>query len=135
MDKPSDVFDRGGEWAALTRFAADQRAGASLGVVSGRRRQGKSFLLEALCEAAGGFYFCAREGTDAESLAFLGRELGEFVDAPAPLRFETWAQAIDALLALGGDQPLPVVLDELPHLVHGNRSLPSIIQAAYGPRC
>ena len=134
MDKPYEMFDRDQEWAALTRFAADQRAGASLGVVSGRRRQGKSFLLEALCEAAGGFYFCAREGTDAESLALLGRELGEFVDAPAPMRFETWAQAIDALLALGRERPLPVVLDEFPYLVHGNRSLPSIIQAAYGPR-
>jgi hypothetical protein len=41
----------------------------------------RHFLLEALCEAAGGFYFWAREGTDAESLAFLGPELGEFTGA------------------------------------------------------
>jgi AAA+ ATPase superfamily predicted ATPase len=134
VDKPAEVFDRDREWAALTRFAADSQPGATLGVVSGRRRQGKSFLLEALCEAAGGFYFCAQEGTSAESLAFLGAALGRYAGAPAPLRFDSWAGAIDALLALGHDKPTPVVLDEFPYLAHADRSLPSTIQAAYGPR-
>jgi uncharacterized protein len=46
--KPPDMFDRDEEWAALSRFAADERPGATLGVVSGRRRQGKTFLLDAL---------------------------------------------------------------------------------------
>lgn len=53
MLKPADVFDRDAEWERLGRFAEDGRPGASLGVVSGRRRQGKSFLLEAVCEQAG----------------------------------------------------------------------------------
>ena len=46
--KPADIFDRDGEWAALSRFVADDRAGATLGVISGRRRQEKTFLLDAL---------------------------------------------------------------------------------------
>jgi hypothetical protein len=49
--KPGHVFDRDREWAGLTRFAANPHRGALLGVVSGRRRQGKSFLLEALTSA------------------------------------------------------------------------------------
>jgi len=49
FSKPADMFDRDEEWAALCRFAADDRPGATLGVVSGRRRQGKTFLLDALC--------------------------------------------------------------------------------------
>lgn len=56
MRKPADMFDRDREWAQLAGFATDERPGATLGVVSGRRRQGKSFLLEAVCEQAGGFY-------------------------------------------------------------------------------
>jgi hypothetical protein len=36
--------------------------GARLGVVSGRRRRGKSFLLQAFAEATGGLYFAAAEG-------------------------------------------------------------------------
>ena len=49
--KPDHVFDRDREWAGLTRFAANPHRGVLLGVVSGRRRQGKSFLLEALTSA------------------------------------------------------------------------------------
>lgn len=127
------MFDRDREWVALTRFAADPQPGATLGVVSGRRRQGKSFLLQALCEAAGGFYWCTQEGTDTESLAFLGEALATFLDSPAPLRFEDWRAAIDALLALGRDRPIPVVIDEFPYLAKANHALPSVIQAAYGP--
>ena len=134
MEKPDGMFDRDREWAALTRFAADAQAGATLGVVSGRRRQGKSFLLEGLCEAARGFYFCASEGTEAEALAFLGAALGAFTGSAAPLRLDGWAEAIDALLGLGRDRPMPVVLDEFPYLAHASPSLPSLIQSAYGPR-
>lgn len=134
VDKPADIFDRDREWSALVSFASDGAPGATLGVVSGRRRQGKSFLLEALCDVTGGFYFCASEGTDAESLAFLGAALGEYLHAPAPLRLDNWGTAIDALLDLGRDKAAVVVIDEFPYLAAANRAVPSVIQAAYGPR-
>jgi hypothetical protein len=35
--RPVEMFDREFEWSALAAFAADERAGATLGVVSGRR--------------------------------------------------------------------------------------------------
>jgi uncharacterized protein len=133
MEKPGEMFDRDREWAALVRFCQDEQRDATLGVVSGRRRQGKSFLLQALCDKADGFYFCAQEGTDAESLAFLGEAVAQFLGSPAPLRFADWHSAIDALLALGRERPLPVVIDEFPYLAKANPALPSIIQAAYGP--
>ncbi|GAA1897121.1 hypothetical protein GCM10009716_03990 [Streptomyces sodiiphilus] len=47
------MFDRDVEWSALAGFAVDERLGATLGVVSGRRRQGKTFLLRALCATTG----------------------------------------------------------------------------------
>jgi hypothetical protein len=43
--KPSHVFDRDREWRALDSFAFDPRGQATLGVVSGRRRQGKTYLV------------------------------------------------------------------------------------------
>jgi len=58
--KPNDMFDRDVEWAELVAFVSDERAGATLGIVSCRRRQCKTFLLRALCEAAGGFLLCGR---------------------------------------------------------------------------
>ena len=132
--KPTDMFDRDAEWLALASFADDERPGATLGVVSGRRRQGKTFLLRALCEATGGFYFAADEATDAESLSQFGTALGAHLGLPSALRFATWHEAFDGLLALGKDRPVPVVIDELPYLVQANPALPSIVQNALAPR-
>ncbi|MCI4063722.1 ATP-binding protein [Micromonospora sp. R77] len=44
-----------------------------------------------------------------------------------------WSAAVDALLALGYDRPVTVVLDEFPYLVRAARDLPSIIQHALTP--
>ncbi|WP_280215683.1 AAA family ATPase [Nocardia cyriacigeorgica] len=134
MQKPSDMFDRDREWAALARFAEDDQPGATLGVVSGRRRQGKSFLLEALCEVTGGFYFSAQEATDAESLVTIGEALTRHLDPVVPFTPTTWAQVIDVLLRMGAERNVPVVIDEFPYLARANPALPSIIQGAYSPR-
>jgi AAA+ ATPase superfamily predicted ATPase len=134
VQKPSDMFDRDFEWIQLGLFTADVEPGATLGVVSGRRRQGKTFLLRALCQATGGFYFAADEAADGESLRLIGAALGAHLGSPAPMRFADWREVADALLALGRDGPVPVVIDEFPYLARANPSLPSIIQNAFGPR-
>ncbi len=55
LDKPEWIFDRVDEWRHLAGFASRRPAGRpELGVVSGRRRQGKTYLLQALVEATGG---------------------------------------------------------------------------------
>lgn len=131
--RPAEMFDRDVEWAALCRFAQDATPGASLGIVSGRRRQGKTFLLRALCQAVGGFYFAAEEATDGESLRRIGAALAEHLGSPAALAFADWAEVFDALLALGRDNPVPVVIDEFPYLARANPSLPSIVQNALAP--
>ena len=133
LRRPAGMFDRDYEWTELGRFATDERPGVTLGVVSGRRRQGKTFLLSALCQMTGGFYFAADEATDGESLRRIGSVLAAHIDSPAPLVFESWHAVFDALLALGKDRPLPVVIDEFPYLARANPSLPSIIQNALAP--
>ncbi|MDI6103468.1 ATP-binding protein [Actinoplanes sp. NEAU-A12] len=133
LERPAEMFDREREWAALSAFATDPRPGALLGVVSGRRRQGKTFLLRSLCQATGGFYFPADEAADRESLNRLGALVAEYVDAPAPLAFDGWHQAIDALLRLGRERRIPVVIDEFPYLVRANPQIPSVIQNALAP--
>nr|WP_203689596.1 ATP-binding protein [Streptomyces sp. SID12488] len=124
------MFDRDFEWSALSRFIADPQPGATLGVVSGRRRQGKTFLLDAACRATGGFYFGATEATDAESLRRMGTALTTHVRPASPFHFADWSEAVDALLALGSERPVPVVIDEFPYLAKANPELPSIIQEA-----
>ncbi|MFC7550563.1 ATP-binding protein [Plantactinospora sp. GCM10030261] len=130
MRKPAEMFDREHEWSALGRFITDAAAGATLGVVSGRRRQGKTYLLDAACRAAGGFYFGATEATDAESLRRFSAALTAHSRPPAPHHFANWSEAIDAILSLGAERPTPVVIDEFPYLARANPELPSIIQEA-----
>lgn len=136
MDKPAGMFDRDFEWSELVRFASYQGPQATLGVVSGRRRQGKTFLLDGLCRAAGGFFFAASEATEAESLRQFGAALARFEKRPVPYRFTHWEEAVDALMAVpaSGGEPLVVVLDEFPFLAKASPELPSLLQRALGPQ-
>lgn len=134
LSKPADMFDREKEWSALSRFVTSGQANATLGVVSGRRRQGKTFLLEALCESAGGLYIAAEQASEAESLRTFAAAVEAFVGTALPVAFADWRQAIDALLSVGTETQIPVVIDEFPYLVKASPQLPSILQAALAPR-
>ncbi|GII76237.1 ATPase [Sphaerisporangium rufum] len=132
MRKPEHVFDREREWASLVSFASDTGRQARLGVVSGRRRQGKSYLLQALASSMGGIYFPALEVTEAVALRLFTDELIRFTGAPVPA-FRDWIDAIPYLFSVVQDRAVPVVLDEFPYLVKASPELPSIIQRELGP--
>ncbi|MEV4237035.1 ATP-binding protein [Nocardia sp. NPDC049737] len=91
-------------------------------------------MLEAVCEATGGFYFAADQATEAESLRYFAAAVAEFSGSRLPIRFDDWRQAIDALLAVTEDREVPVVIDEFPYLAKATPELPSIIQSALAPR-
>ena len=121
LAKPQSLIDRDLEWATLERFVSRRRR---LAVVYGPRRVGKSFLLDALSRAAGGYRYQAVTGVAATQLADFGRELGEELGA-GPLRLDGWADALDRLARL--DRPF-VALDELPYLTEATPELPSLLQ-------
>ncbi|TVP75996.1 MAG: ATP-binding protein [Gemmatimonadales bacterium] len=131
---PSDALvGREVEWARLVEFAHQADSPASLGLVWGRRRIGKSFLLQDLCEKVGGFYHHAFRGSEAEALRDLGHRLGEDRGLGSSLALENWTEAVEALLALGRGRERLVVLDEFPYLLEHSPSLESILQRAWGP--
>lgn len=118
---PQKMIDRDLEWKALGRFVdRDQR----LAVVYGPRRVGKSFLLEAVCRAAGGPRYQAVTGLPATQLADFGRELGEWLGA-GPLDLDGWADALERLARV--EAPV-VAIDELPYLTESTPELPSLLQ-------
>ncbi|MGH3720305.1 MAG: AAA family ATPase [Pseudonocardiaceae bacterium] len=128
LSKPSRIFDRDVEWRQLAAFASPAPGWPRLGVVSGRRRQGKTYLLEALAREGGGCYFGATQATEAESLRLFADAVGRCVQAPIPPRFLGWDEAIRYLFASAGSLSGPVVIDEFPYLSTVSPALPSILQ-------
>src|SRR5215475_8925439 len=95
LDKPQRIFGRDREWDGLSSWATRPTpGGASLGVVSGRRRQGKSFLLQALAEAAGGMYFAATEATETESLRLFAGALSRYTREVSEVPYRDWNDAV-----------------------------------------
>jgi uncharacterized protein len=133
LNKPAWVFDREREWQGLTAFVADPSPRATLGVVSGRRRQGKSYLLQALAQETGGLYFAATEATEAESLRLFADALVRYTREPIEQPFRDWNDAIGYLLSQFTGEPTLVVLDEFPFLSRVSPALPSILQRELGP--
>ncbi len=128
---PAGLFDREVEWAELVRFAAGPLERPSLGLVYGRRRHGKTYLLEHLTAATGGFYYQALEEERAPALERFGAAVAAFAGAPtwAASRFTDWAAALRALAETAAGRLL--VIDEFPYLLHDSPDLPSTIQAAF----
>ncbi|WP_405527458.1 ATP-binding protein [Streptomyces canus] len=133
MIKPERLFARDVEWRELGEFAASEQPGASLGLVYGRRRQGKTLMLELLARQAGGFLFAATQQSEAQNLADLGAAYASFRGLRRPVVFGDWREALDELLRIGEDGPAPVVIDEFPYLVSATPALPSYLQQALSP--
>ena len=129
--KPDHVFDRDREWDALIKFATSASSDVRLGLVSGRRRQGKTYLLDAVADAVGGLFYSATDATQTEALADFGTALAERTGG-GRYAFRNWDEALERLFAVVTDGI--IVVDEFPYLSKASPSLPSLIQRALGPR-
>lgn len=133
MEKPERLYGRDTEWNELTSFVASPVQGATLGLVYGRRRQGKTLMLELLAQQTGGFLFGATQQTEAQNLADLGSAYAAYRGLRHPVAFRTWREAVDELLRLGEEQARPLIIDEFPYLVSATPGLPSYLQQALTP--
>lgn len=103
--------------------AADN--GPQLVVMRGRRRVGKSYLLDRSLSGRRVVYFQADEGEERGHLDFLAAEVGRMVSAP--LEFGDWNAALDYLGTQAASEPLVVVLDEFQWLLRAQPHLDSIV--------
>jgi AAA+ ATPase superfamily predicted ATPase len=145
LSRPGDLFDRQQEWADLSDFATATTPGLRLGIVSGRRRQGKSYLLRRLVAARAGLYHQAQEVERAQALSRFADDVATGLGLPSgTLQFASWDDALrlalgyarrgspDSSLARSAAGPARlVVLDEYPYLLAHSPELPSVIQELY----
>lgn len=141
-ERPPDLFAREHEWEALDRFVRSDRAGMRIGVVSGRRRQGKSFLLRRLAARFDGLYHQAQEVERPQALARFAADVARRLALPdGAVSFSTWEDALRVALGLprpgaagaggaAGSRRL-VVLDEFPYLLGHSPELPSVLRQLY----
>ncbi|MEV4110576.1 ATP-binding protein [Nonomuraea sp. NPDC049695] len=141
MKKPSHIIGRDRQWRALEQFL---QAGGSdgplrLGLVSGRRRTGKTQLLTAACEALGGLYIaCVQDEGDLAARRRFASALSRHAGLGETVRGEpeSWERLLRAALdtaARVAPSGLPglVVIDEFPYVMKEAPQLPSLLQHLY----
>ena len=121
--------------------ALERAAGARPGmvVVSGRRRVGKTALLDRFAQERRAVFLPGTRAPVREAL----RRLEERLRAALPPRagdlldlghFENWDAALGYVLARTREEPLLLVLDEFPYLCEADAALPSTLQARWDHR-
>jgi AAA+ ATPase superfamily predicted ATPase len=130
MDRPLDLFDREHEWADLDQFATAAMDGPRLGVVHGRRRQGKSYLVRHLAEQTPGLYHQALEEERGPALAGIGALVAADAGIGGAVPYRSWQEALGELVRRAGEAR-PIILDEFPYLLAKAPELPSVIQAVF----
>ena len=116
------MIDRREELERLRTAAAQA---PELVVMRGRRRVGKSYLLDRSFAEHRLVYFQADEGETRGHLDLLASEVGRLVNAPVV--FSDWNEALTSLGEQAQRQPLVVVLDEFQWMLMAEPLLDSII--------
>ncbi len=130
--KPASLYDRDIEWDDLTGLVTGRGARLRLGILYGRRRFGKTFLLRRLVESVGGVYHIALQEERRSALDRFAATVSRQHAGMPPVRFHDWSQALRhavAMLGEGDAGPRVLVLDEYPYLRHASPELDSTIQA------
>lgn len=130
-ERPADLYDREQEWSDLVAFSVSPPTVPRLGLVYGRRRQGKSHLLRTLTASGRAIYHQALEEERAPALARIATLVASTRGLDAmEAGFPDWSAALRSLIDLAGPERA-IVLDEFPYLLARSPELPSAIQAAF----
>ncbi len=129
---PPNFVNREHELAELRALA--DRYEPALALLYGRRRVGKTYLLDHAWPDRRVFYFLAGNTTLEANRQELLRELTPFVADPRdvdPEERPTWRSVFRLLADLAAEAPLIVVLDEFQNLLHEGGAVASDLMAVW----
>ena len=120
------------ELTALERMY--KRDGFQMAVIYGRRRVGKTTLIDEFVKDKRVLYFTAQQKTSHQNLELLSAATYAAFSLPATLpAFASWNDALRFVVERVGkeppDTPLVIVFDEFPYAAEADPSLPSALQA------
>jgi len=105
-------------------------------VLYGRRRVGKTELLQQFCRGRRAVYFLAAQVRERDSLRSFRDALVECLEDPlaGSVEFPDWSAALQFVAERAKEGRLVVVLDEFPYLCEASPGLPSEIQRFWDTR-
>ncbi len=101
-------------------------------VLYGRRRVGKTELLNEFCKGKPHVFYSCREYTDEQQLAEFSKMLlshrgaNHYID-----KFADWDKAFSYIGELEGEDKTVIVIDEFPYMCKNNASIPSVLQIVW----
>lgn len=118
---------RGREMAVLSDSA--ESTGGQLVLLYGRRRIGKTYLLQRFSQGRKAIFYQATRQAQADELAAFTRQAEQVVGPlPPGYAFPDWERALEYLDERAGGERLIVILDEFPYLCESTDGLSSIVQ-------
>jgi len=118
-------FDRAKEKALLDQLVNSDKQ--EVFILYGRRRVGKTALLNEITRNKKGIYFTGRQVTAEELLRSFSASVSRLLNIEG-LVFATWEAALEKVFGLGKTQNVFLVMDEFQYMVEVVPSLPSILQ-------
>jgi len=99
-------------------------------VIYGRRRVGKTTLINEFIKDKEAVFYTGIEGNAKENLEGLSKSIyslsADFADTPSSIR--GFAEALEAVFAIAGQRRIVFVIDEFPYLANSYRTISSVLQ-------
>lgn len=129
------LINRRSELAALEARAS--AGDGQLVLIWGRRRSGKTFLLQHFAKGRQTVYFAATQQSEPIELANFTASVRQTLGdrgLPPGYAFPDWGTALDWIAEAAGQKRLVVVIDEFPYLAGSTRGLESVVQRWWDQR-
>ena len=132
-----EFFGRNKELALLDKLY--QRAGAQLLILYGRRRIGKTSLIEQWTqnrlEERDYLYWMATQTSTINQLRDFSQTILRFIEPDAPISpsfsYESWETALARAAQLSSERRFVLILDEITYVMQANPELPSLLQRVW----
>ena len=105
-----------------------QKKRSSFSVIYGRRRVGKTALIEEFIKNKPHIYFYATEVNINLQLELFSKEITRFFSLPKEFKFESFESAFEYISKQNLDRKMVIVIDEFQNLIKVDRTFSSVLQ-------
>ena len=100
------------------------------GVIYGRKRIGKSTLINEFLKDKPNIFFQAKKDSMYGNLRSFSYEIDKLLDLPKSFVFSSMEEAVDSLIEYAKGKRFVIAIDEYPYIVNQDASFPSVLQEA-----